>query len=153
MALRVKNIAAGFYDAHGFHPIRRSPDYDPDRAGDDYGAAKDNIGLRYKRSYSTAARRKAKAKAKPKARKRASKRTSTPAKWFSPSAPDSALVARQRGKKSRTLAYLRAKNPIPTKWVAANVKRVGNDIQVMLFPKGKVAKRRAAKRRVARRRR
>jgi len=31
-----RNIAQGFYDATGFHPIRSSSDYDPDRAGDDY---------------------------------------------------------------------------------------------------------------------
>lgn len=36
MPLRVKNVAAGFYDATGFHSVRSSPDYDPDRAGDDY---------------------------------------------------------------------------------------------------------------------
>lgn len=31
---RQKNIAMGFYDATGFHPIRASEDYDPDRSGD-----------------------------------------------------------------------------------------------------------------------
>lgn len=31
-----RNIAAGYYDQTGFHPIRSSKDYDPDRAGDDY---------------------------------------------------------------------------------------------------------------------
>jgi hypothetical protein len=33
---RVKNVERGFYDATGFHPIRSSRDYDPDRAGDEY---------------------------------------------------------------------------------------------------------------------
>jgi hypothetical protein len=97
MAMRVKNIAAGFYDATGFHPIRSSADYDPDRAGDDYP-----------------------------------QRT--------------APAPRRKGKRMAK----RKRNPIPSKWVAANVKRVGNDIQVMLFPKGKVARRRVARRRTAR---
>jgi hypothetical protein len=32
---RRRNVAQGYYDQTGFHPIRSSPDYDPDRAGDD----------------------------------------------------------------------------------------------------------------------
>lgn len=107
MAMRVKNIAMGFTDSSGFHPVRSSADYD--RAGDDY-------------SQRPAARRKKKA----------------------------------TGRKPKPGAHrVRKKNPIPTTWVKANVKRVGNDIQVMLFPRGKVAKRRAKRRkagRVARRR-
>ena len=31
-----RNVAQGFYDQTGFHPIRKSKDYDPDRAGDEY---------------------------------------------------------------------------------------------------------------------
>lgn len=58
-ALRVRNVQAGFYDSAGFHPLRRSADYDPDRAGDDYGARTDGSGVRRKR-----ARRTAKAKAR-----------------------------------------------------------------------------------------
>lgn len=30
----LRNIAAGFYDDAGFHPIRASHDYDPSRAGE-----------------------------------------------------------------------------------------------------------------------
>ena len=41
-----KNIQAGYYDQHGFHPIRWSKDYDPDRAGDDYSVGTDNRGLK-----------------------------------------------------------------------------------------------------------
>lgn len=33
---RVKNVERGFYNATGFHPLRSSKDYDPDRAGDEY---------------------------------------------------------------------------------------------------------------------
>ena len=41
-----RNIAGGAYGAGGvFHPFRSSPDYDPDRAGDDYGARTDNTGF------------------------------------------------------------------------------------------------------------
>lgn len=129
MALRVKNIAAGFYDASGWHPIRRSPDYDADRAGDDYGAAKDNTGLKYM------------------VRTKKGKRVKGRPRGHTVS------LGRTKAAMEKLAPRKRAKNPIPTKWVKANVKRVGNDIQVMLFPKGKVAKRRAAKRRTTRRRR
>jgi hypothetical protein len=33
---RLKNVEMGFYDAHGFHPIRASRDYDPDRVDELY---------------------------------------------------------------------------------------------------------------------
>jgi hypothetical protein len=33
---RRRNIQQGFWNATGFHPIRASKDYDPDRAGDEY---------------------------------------------------------------------------------------------------------------------
>jgi len=33
----IPNVGEGFYDATGFHPIRKSWDYDPERAGDEYG--------------------------------------------------------------------------------------------------------------------
>jgi hypothetical protein len=47
--MRIKNVAAGFYDASGFHPIRRSPDYDPTQLEEgDYQSRKDRRGLRYK---------------------------------------------------------------------------------------------------------
>lgn len=126
MAMRVKNIAAGFYNATGFHPIRSSEDYDPDRAGDSYSQKSKPAPRRRKKAV-------AKRKHKPAARKRkpAVRRGAFPTNIQ----PDT----------------MRKHNPIPTSWVAANVKRVGNDIQVMLFPKGKVAKRRAVKRKVARR--
>lgn len=34
--VRRRNVAQGYYDATGFHPIRSSWDYDPDCAGDEY---------------------------------------------------------------------------------------------------------------------
>lgn len=115
MAMRVKNVAAGFYDATGFHPIRSSGDYDPERAGDEYSERR------------TKARRK-----KPKAK----------ARWKrTPAVRRAASTLRALGRK---------RNPIPVEWVTAKVRKLGNDVQVMLFPKGKVAKRRT-KRRVARR--
>jgi hypothetical protein len=108
MAMRVKNIAAGFVDSTGFHPIRSSADYDPDRAGDDYSQR-------------------------------------------SVRGPSAKRKKKATGKKPKPGAHrTRSKNPITTKWVTSKVRRVGNDIQVMLFPKGKVARRRA-KRRTARR--
>ena len=132
MAMRVKNVEAGKRVMIGgklrFIPFRKFPP-SSDHAGeytDDY----DPTQLRNKRSaeYRTAMGLPLLGRGK---RKKAA-----PAK---------------RKHKPATRKAARKKNPIPTKWVAANVKRVGNDIQVMLFPKGKVAKRRMAKRKVARR--
>jgi hypothetical protein len=114
--MRVKNIAAGFYDAQGFHPIRSSADYDPDRAGDEYSQRKP----RAKRRKKPAGR-----KPKPGARKHAKR---------SPAVRRVASTLRALGRK---------RNPIPVKWVTAKVRRLGNDVQVLLFPKGRVAKRRA----------
>lgn len=57
-AKRRRNIAQGYYDATGFHPIRSSSDYDPDRAGDDYS----DTGSRKRRSRSKAKGRKSKSK-------------------------------------------------------------------------------------------
>ena len=126
MAMRVKNVAAGFYDAHGFHPIRSSADYDPDRAGDEYSQPKPGA----KRKKKPTGR-----KPKPGARKHAKR---------SPAVRRVASTLRALGRK---------RNPIPVKWTTAKVRRSGNDVQVLLFPKGKAAKRRTVKRRrVARRR-
>lgn len=53
MATRRRNVQAGYYDKTGFHPLRRSKDYDADRAGDDYSSATDNAGLTKKRKNRT----------------------------------------------------------------------------------------------------
>jgi hypothetical protein len=45
-----RNVERGFYNATGFHPLRRSRDYDPDRSGDDYGAKTDGRGFKKKKS-------------------------------------------------------------------------------------------------------
>lgn len=114
MAMRVKNVAAGFYDASGFHPIRSSADYDPDRAGDDYSQRRPK------------ARRRKKAigrKARPKTKTH----------------------------RKRAVGVGRRRNPIPVKWAVAKVRKVGSDIQVMLFPKKRVARRRATVRKRRRR--
>ena len=66
---RVKNIAAGFVDTTGFHPIRSSPDYDPDRLFDD---TESGNGNRRKKKKSSTKKTKAKTmrvKAKVKRRK------------------------------------------------------------------------------------
>lgn len=130
MAMRVKNVAAGFYDATGFHPIRASSDYSPKRGGDKIRAPWTTT--------MPARRRKKKAtgrKAKPKAHARRAFPTNIQ--------PDT----------------MRKHNPIPVKWATAKVRRLGNDVQVMLFPKAtkrravKRAGRRVATRRAVRRRR
>jgi hypothetical protein len=45
MAKRRINVERGFWNATGFHPLRRSRDYDEDRAGDDYGSKADRKGF------------------------------------------------------------------------------------------------------------
>ena len=173
MAMRVKNVEAGKRVMIGgklrFIPFRKFPP-SSDHAGeytDDYDPTK----LRNKRSaeYRTAmglpllgrGKRKKAAPAKRKHKPATRKRTKNPAPVGLGARTRSAKAAWRVAKmiggssaqatKAAVKQFLRTKNPIPTKWVAANVKRVGNDIQVMLFPKGKVAKRRAAKRKVTRR--
>jgi hypothetical protein len=70
-ALR-RNIAGGMMTATGFHPFRSSPDYDPDRAGDEYGARTDNKGFtRRKKAAAT------KKKAAPKRKSATKKKTKT----------------------------------------------------------------------------
>lgn len=61
-----RNVAAGVYGRDGvFHPFRSSSDYDPDRAGDEYGARTDNEGSsKYRKKKKATAKRKSKAKAK-----------------------------------------------------------------------------------------
>lgn len=124
MALRIKNMSRGWVYGGKFHPERDADDYDPSELSD-RALAKESKATQASVlgvRYRPAARRK----------KKATGRKGNP-------------KARAHRSRSRT------KSPITTKWVTSKVRRVGNDIQVMLFPKGKVAKRRA-KRRVVRRR-
>lgn len=62
---RVMNVAQGFYDATGFHPIRASSDYDSDAAGDEYSST----GKKRKKAKAKK-RVKAKAKSQSKSRKK-----------------------------------------------------------------------------------
>lgn len=102
MALRVKNIAQGFYDASGFHPIRSSPDYDPTRLDEPERGR-----------YGTAPKRRKKGKG-----------YGSHKKWAAP---------KSRAKSRRKTKAKRKKNPIPTKWTTAKVKRTSSgDVQVML---------------------
>jgi hypothetical protein len=64
MAMRVKNVQAGYWAGGSFHPIRRSVDYDPDRLLGDEETFNDRTGgtgLKYARGH----------KPKPKARTKA----------------------------------------------------------------------------------
>ena len=63
---RLLNISQGFYDASGFHPIRSSSDYDPDRAGDEYS----DTGRRKKRKPAKKAKARPKKRTAKKGRKR-----------------------------------------------------------------------------------
>jgi hypothetical protein len=190
MAMRVKNVAAGFYNATGFHPIRSSSDYDPDRAGDDYSQRKPAAKRKKKPSGRKPARPKAKAHRKRTAKvSRKRNPTRLPLHDYEVVVGNIGTVYSGRNgfeanKKYSTYmkqskdGYGRAggedvtllkdgeiskehfgtvenpkRNPIPIKWATAKVRKVGNDIQVMLFPKGKVAKRRVVKRHTVRRKR
>lgn len=107
MALRVKNISEGFYDATGFHPIRGAKDYR--EAG---GKPKHKPG-------EAAAAKRAKAALKRKHASQVEGHIRRPSK----------LSVAELKKKL-------AKNPkgiIPKNWTKAKVKRLPNgDIQVML---------------------
>ena len=63
-ALRRRNVE-GFYDAHGFHPIRADRDYDPDRASDTYG----DWGTRKRRTPAQIAAAKKRKRSTPKGRR------------------------------------------------------------------------------------
>lgn len=121
MALRVKNISQGFYDATGFHPIRKSGDYDPDRAGDDYSETG-----RKRKKRKTKAKAKTGAKRKTKAAK--SRRKAAPRKKARKTV---GKVARRKTAKKVS----RSKNPIPLgRWTRSKVKRTpSGDIKVLLY--------------------
>jgi hypothetical protein len=116
MPLRVKNIAAGYYDGNGvFHPIRASEDYDPDRVGES-AKYKTKAGLRGAKSKAKRAAQIAKASRKARATlKTASK-------------------ARERAESALKEATKRKKNPIPTnRYVTAKIKRTrSGDLKVIL---------------------
>ncbi len=101
-----RNVQAGYTDAHGFHPLRGSADYDPDRAGDDYGARTDAGGLRYGRGkLRVVKKRKASGKRKATGTKRKAKRNgrsfvrkgeSVPS-WYQPKAGEVWYLSGVRG--------------------------------------------------------
>jgi hypothetical protein len=130
MPIRVKNVAQGFYNATGFHPIRSSWDYDPDRAGDMHSEG--------------TGRRKKKAKAKPKAKKRAApkrkvakRKTTAERKLITRALLERAgYVSKKRPKgagKGFGRKVMKISNPIPAKFTSAKVRRLpSGDIQVLI---------------------
>lgn len=115
MPMRVKNIAAGFWDDTGFHPIRSSYDHDPSRVGEDKSRAK------------------GKKKAKKKTAKRASKRAvKNPARKAVKRTTKKAV---KRAVKRTATKKGRVKNPIPVgRWKRAKVKRTrSGDLKVLLY--------------------
>jgi hypothetical protein len=121
MPLRVKNIAAGYYDSTGFHPIRASQDYDPGRIGEaeKYKTAKGKKGAKGK------AKRAAEVARTSRAARATLKRASGRRKRG-----EAALEAAKAAKK----AAKRKKNPIPTnRYVTAKIKRTrSGDLKVIL---------------------
>jgi hypothetical protein len=124
MALRVKNVAAGYVDATGFHPIRSSSNYEPSHLSDEKVASREKkrkkkIG-RWK--VSDAARR----------------------QGYTNTTSTSTSTSRGRKKTKKTAAKKAAKkvakktaakkNPLPVgKWKAAKVMRTkSGDVKVML---------------------
>lgn len=129
MALRVKNVAAGFYDATGFHPIRRSADYDSDRAGEDFKDKTAGKGLSYKGS-----------KNKPKSKKRKAVKRATKKTTKRKAAPKRKAVKRTTRKAAtkgkRKNPAKATKGMVPAKWTRAKVRRTASgDIQVMFTRK------------------
>lgn len=98
---RRQNVQGGMMTAHGFVPFRSSADYDPERAGDDYGARSDNVGFtrkpKAKRAAPTKRTRKAPArKAKRNGRSYAVKGESVPS-WYAPKAGEVWYLSGKRG--------------------------------------------------------
>jgi len=65
-----RNVQAGFWAGGKFHPLRRSADYDEERAGDEYGARTDQMGPRYLTRKGPGGKRVVYAGTKPKAKTR-----------------------------------------------------------------------------------
>ena len=137
MPLRVKNIAAGFYDSKGvFHPIRASADYDYDRASEikpdssPYSAKERKAMAEYAASVARESRKKrrkaAKKATKKTARKRAAKKTAR-----KKTTPENAQTVSAAAAKK---AVRKKTNPIPTnRYVKAKVRRTrSGDIKVIL---------------------
>lgn len=66
-----RNIKMGFYDATGFHPVRASSDYDPDRVDELY-----RYGKRGTETHRPRKRRKKRTRAKARRTTRRTRRTS-----------------------------------------------------------------------------
>jgi hypothetical protein len=123
MPLKVKNVAAGWYDFRGvFHPIRASGDYKPEDVGEAYKykkATKKQIREKAERAERIAKEARKKRYQEMKAEREAAK--AAPKK----KAAKKAVAAVKKAKK---------KNPIPvSRWVPAKVRRTkSGDIKVML---------------------
>jgi hypothetical protein len=119
MPIRVKNVAQGFYNSTGFHPIRSSWDYDPDRAGDMHSEG--------------AGRRKKRAKAKPKKRVAAKRKPAAKRKTATRKRVVKRAVKRTVKRASAKRKVSRTRNPIPSKFTTAKVRRLpSGDIQVLI---------------------
>jgi adenylate kinase len=129
MPLKVKNVAAGWYDSHGtFHPIRASGDYDPNRLTEKEPykykkATKKQIREKAERAEAKAKEARKKRYERLKAERAAAK--AAPKKKAAKKAAKKAVAAAKKAKK---------KNPIPvSRWVPAKVRRTkSGDIKVML---------------------
>ena len=116
MALRVKNVAAGYVDASGFHPIRSSSDYDPKKLKDE------------KRKKSETARKKKIGGWKVSGNAKYQGYTNAPAK--KKAAPKKRATKKTATKKS----VAKKANPLPVgKWKSAKVMRTkSGDVKVMI---------------------
>jgi len=116
MPIRVKNVAQGFYNATGFHPVRSSWDYDPDRAGD---------------MHSEGGRKRKKARAKPKKRAAAKRKPAAKKRVVRRTVKRTVKRAVKRTSAKRKLS--RSRNPIPATFTSAKVRRLpSGDIQVLI---------------------
>lgn len=134
MPLRVKNIAAGFYDSKGvFHPIRASADYDYDRAGESkpeessYSEKERRTMAAYAASVARESRKKRRKAAKKATKKTARKRAAKKTARKKTTAQTVSAAAAKKAVRKKT-------NPIPTnRYVKAKVRRTrSGDIKVIL---------------------
>jgi hypothetical protein len=133
MPLKVKNIAAGFYDSRGiFHPIRAAGDYRPEDVGEAYKykkATKKQIREKARIAEETAKKARKERYERLKAERAAAKAAPAPKKK---AARKTAIAAARKALKKATAA--KKKNPIPvSRWVPAKVRRTkSGDIKIML---------------------
>jgi hypothetical protein len=144
MAVKIKNVAEGFFDATGFHPVRAAYDYAPHR-----------LSTKPAKGAKTAKQKAASVARKEKAKKAEAKRLKEKGPWkrsdysarqgygrvsAKTAAKRAAKKTTKRAapkkavKKAAKKSVAKKRNPIPSKFTPAKVRTLpGGDVQILLL--------------------